>query len=69
MYEGNQWSTPSILDLRKKIRYAFENQKEVEQKGKQALEDIKKLTWEKSAKKLLRTIDEKKENRNNSSTT
>ncbi len=55
-YEGSKWATPSILDLRKKMRYAFEHPDEVKKKGKQALIDSKNWTWDLSAKKLLKVI-------------
>ncbi len=56
-YEGSKWATPNILDLRKKMRYTFENQNEVKKKGEQALKDIQKWTWENSAKKLLKLLN------------
>lgn len=53
MYEGIKWATPDLEDIKKKMRYIFENKKETEKKGKQALKDAKKWTWHNSAKSAL----------------
>lgn len=47
----------SIKDLRAKMRYAYEHQDEVLQKGKLAGEYAKKYTYEKTAAKLKAVID------------
>jgi glycosyltransferase involved in cell wall biosynthesis len=47
-YTGNMvWGDPSIMDLRKKMRYAYENQKEIRkvgEKGKKTIEE--QYNWE-----------------------
>jgi hypothetical protein len=35
------------------MRYAYEHQDEVKEKGKKALETARGLTWDKTAKKIL----------------
>ena len=52
MYEEVQWATPDMKHLKKTMRYCFEHQDEVKKKGKQALEDAKKWSWENTAKKI-----------------
>lgn len=42
----------SVGDLRKKMRYIYENQKEARAKGKKASEYVKKYTWRKTAEQL-----------------
>ena len=51
MYEEVKWFLPDIDDIKKKLRYCFENQDEVKEKGKQALIESKEWTWKKSAEK------------------
>lgn len=57
LYEEAEWAEIDEEDLRKKMRYVYENRKEVTKKSKKALEDAKKFTWENSASKLLKAID------------
>ena len=56
MYEGISWAVPDIKDLKLNLRWAFEHQKEIKEKGKQAEEDSKKWTWDNSANKLYKYI-------------
>lgn len=56
MYEGINWAIPKIESLRKQLRWAFENQEKIKEKGKQAEEDSKKWTWDSSAKKIMEII-------------
>ncbi|MEK6884710.1 MAG: glycosyltransferase [Nanoarchaeota archaeon] len=58
IYEGVNWLTPNIEELRKTMRYCFNNQEEVKNKGKKALEKIKEFTWEESAKKAYKCLQE-----------
>jgi glycosyltransferase involved in cell wall biosynthesis len=55
-YEGINWATPKIDDLRKKMRYAYEHQDEVKEKGKKALETARGLTWQKTAEQIKQLI-------------
>jgi len=61
MYEGISWATPDIIDLKKKMRWAFEHQDVIKEMGKQALEDVKNFTWDKSAQKIIEFLNEIKE--------
>lgn len=52
-YEECCWAKPRIEDLRKKMRWCYENPDLVKKRGKQAREEIKEWTWEKTAKKIV----------------
>jgi len=52
MYEETQWAMPSITDLRKKMREAF-NSKDLDLKRKIARDSVMFLTWENTAKKII----------------
>jgi len=56
-YEGVEWATPNIEDLRKKLRWAYENQDRVKEMGHKAKEMIQDFTWDNSAKLLLELIE------------
>lgn len=58
MYEGISWATPIIESIRKNLRYAYEHQEEMKQKGKQALLDSQNWTWDKSAEKAMNFLSE-----------
>ena len=58
MYEGCKWATPNIEDLRKRMRYCFNNKEEIKEKGKQALAEVKNWTWDISAQKALSFLKE-----------
>jgi glycosyltransferase involved in cell wall biosynthesis len=58
MYEGCSWATPSIIDLRKQMRYAFEHPVKIKQMSSQALEDSKNWTWDKSAEKVIKCLED-----------
>jgi glycosyltransferase involved in cell wall biosynthesis len=57
MYEGVYWATPDIEDLRKKMRWAFNNKDIIKQMGKQAEEDSKKWTWDNSASLIIKCLE------------
>lgn len=50
-YEGISWKKQSIPELRKVLRYCYNNQDEVKSKGLKALENSKQWSWDESAKK------------------
>ena len=50
-YEGVSWKRQSIPELKKVLRYCYENQDVVKDKGLNALANSKKWTWDKSAEK------------------
>lgn len=58
MYEGIQWATPDIEDLRKKMRYCFNHRDEIKEKGKQAIKNIQEFTWDNSALKAMNHLKE-----------
>lgn len=63
MYEGVRWATPNINDLRRKMRWCFNNKNKVKDMGKKAEKFVKNFSWEKTAKianKCLKEIKEKK---------
>ena len=57
-YEGIQWMKPDLKELRKVMRYCYEHQDEVKQKGKQAFKDIQEYSWRKSAEKAINHLKE-----------
>lgn len=57
LFEGSNWATPDIEDLRKGLRYCFEHKQEVKDKGKIALVDSKCWTWKNSALKAKQALD------------
>ncbi|MEK6881581.1 MAG: glycosyltransferase, partial [Nanoarchaeota archaeon] len=58
IYEGINWLTPDIEELKKTMRYCFDHREEVKSKGQKALEKIKEFTWEESAKKAYQYLQE-----------
>lgn len=56
MYEEVKWATPDIEDIKKQMRWCFDNQDKVKQMRLVALEDSKKWSWENSAKKLIKLV-------------
>lgn len=57
LYEGISWRKPSIEDLRKKMRYAYEHQDEMKKMGINALEQSNNYSWEKSAELIKKLLD------------
>ncbi len=55
-YEECKWLTPSIPELRKAMREAFENKELVKKKGLKALETARKNSWDITAKKIISLI-------------
>jgi glycosyltransferase involved in cell wall biosynthesis len=47
--KGNMLSRPSLKGLRQAMRYAFENRKEMRERGKLGSEFVKDMTWKKCA--------------------
>jgi glycosyltransferase involved in cell wall biosynthesis/thioredoxin-like negative regulator of GroEL len=54
---GARWQEPSVDELVAKIEYAYQNREKIQDLGKQAGQDLKHFTWEKSAKQLLSVIN------------
>jgi len=57
-YEEVQWAIPSFEDLKRKMRWCFENKEKVKEKGKQASKDVQEWTWHYSAKKALNYLNQ-----------
>lgn len=53
LYEGIKWMKPNINRMKQSMRYCFDNQDEVKQKGKVALEVSKDWSWDNSARKAI----------------
>jgi len=56
MYEGNKWAKPNLEQLKKTMRYVYNNKEEVERKGFQASINAQSYTWQRSAEKLYDLI-------------
>ena len=56
MYEGIKWATPSIKDLREKLRFMYEHPEAVDTMGKEAIKTAKDNTWDKTAYKIKELI-------------
>lgn len=56
-YQNLHWYEPSIEDLRKKMRWVFEHQKEAEEKGKRARQDmISHFQWHHAAENIIKEV-------------
>lgn len=51
--KGNMLTQPDLSSLRKQMRYAYENRKEMKQKAKEGGKMAREWTWEKSAQKIV----------------
>ena len=51
--EGIQWATPDIKELRKLMRWAYNNRSEVARRGKILRENAMQHSWANSAKRLI----------------
>ena len=51
-YEGCSWAVPDHNHLKKLLRHTYSNRDEVIEKGKEAMESCKHLTWENTAKQI-----------------
>jgi len=56
--EGNMLAEPDLESLKKQMRYAFENKKELKEKALKNSEDIRKnWTWKETARKLREALE------------
>ena len=53
MYESCSWATPKMDDLKKKLRWCYENPDKVKQMGNNAQRIIRDFTWDKTAEKII----------------
>lgn len=56
MYEECKWGFANEDELTKLLKRLYNNRKEVKEKGEQALKDIQKWTWERSAKLAMNAL-------------
>lgn len=62
LYEEVNWKKPSIEEIRKKLRYIYNNQKEIKNKSKETLNISNKYKWNDSAQKakpFLKELEQK----------
>jgi hypothetical protein len=58
-YPGFNWFNPSVEDLRKKMRFAFENFKKLKEEALKSSEYIRKeWCWAKTQEAVIRRIEE-----------
>lgn len=58
-YEGQKFANPSVKDLRKKMRFVFDNRTTAKIKGIRARKDmVDKYTWDKSVGKMKKRIED-----------
>lgn len=55
-YEGIKWLTPDINELRAHMRFAYENRSEVLGRSIMAIDKALHLTWDDTAKKIVKLI-------------
>lgn len=56
MYEGINWAEIDMAELRKHLRWCFENQDLVKHRNSLAREQASKFTWRNTARKLIEAI-------------
>ena len=58
-YPGFNWFNPSVSDLRKKMRYSYENYQDLKEKAEQSSEYIRKnWAWSVTQEKLVERLEE-----------
>jgi len=57
LYEEAQWYSPSIPQIRKHLRESYENVEHRRELGRAACKHAQTLTWDNSAKKLIKAIN------------
>jgi len=56
MYEGIRWLSPSIEELQNRLRVSFDQRNILDKKIEKALETARKMTWDNSAKEVLKCL-------------
>lgn len=64
--EGQVWAEADINDLKKQMRYAYENPDICKQKGQQGRKDMLQLSWDMVGSKLKQAIEEVLKQKSNS---
>lgn len=57
-YEGVLWAIPYQKEIQEKMRYLFDNPKELKKMSKNAIKTAKLWTWDNSAKKAIKALKE-----------
>ncbi len=57
-YEGIQWAVPNYDEIKEQMRWAFENQDKIKEMGIQAEKDSAEWTWDKTAEKIKKEIEQ-----------
>ncbi|GIP31287.1 glycosyltransferase [Paenibacillus sp. J2TS4] len=55
--EGQLWAEPDLRDLKRKMRYAYENPNLCKKKGKQGRKDMLPFSWNKAGIALQQTVE------------
>jgi hypothetical protein len=55
-YANTHWAVPDIMEIREKMRFAYENQEHMKELGKNAYESVKHMTWDWVAEKCVNAI-------------
>jgi len=55
--KGQLWAEPNISDLRRQMRFAYENPSLCKQKGKQGREDMLKMSWDQAGVALKAAVE------------
>lgn len=55
--EGMEWCEPDVASLQYQMRYAYEHQEEVKEKGNQGRMDMLKMNWSKTAEETKASIE------------
>jgi len=53
-----KWAVPDKEELKKQMRYVFDNQEEAKKLGEKAAKDMQKWTWDEAAKKAKKCLEE-----------
>lgn len=54
IYEGSKWVEPSLTDLKRKMRWCYENRDKAKTLGQKNLEWTRKMTWQNVARSIAR---------------
>lgn len=57
-YEGISWSTPDVAELRTIMRYCFEHQEEVAERGRKAAKGALGWSWQDTGEKAVKLLKE-----------
>ncbi|PKM45959.1 MAG: glycosyl transferase family 1 [Firmicutes bacterium HGW-Firmicutes-8] len=55
--KGQLWAEPNVLNLRRQMRFAYENSSLCKLKGKQGREDMLKMSWDRAGNALKEAVE------------